>query len=724
MGTTRSQPVHIPVLTHKMAPATVLHGLTWIGEGSAITIEDLRIVDPMAYFVDSTTCAKWDEPAAIDVAQTFSGGMVDPGRLSYWPRYVDLGVQQRRYYLRWLADGRRVVPAELGYAFLFFYGLERRALIDQADDLLIFEEVMRLRRLYRDSGQAVSRSWDSYSSSFLWFLHVVRPDNFTIAHVQRLTDDIEIPHEDHVAALQCWFAATKTWLPGWAAFLIAQSLPDSARSVVQRRVAIQFKKLFMTRYAEQFGAGIELRCAKNERAYPYRSASAIFRSVSVNQINPSGIRSQYKPLARIWNDCTDELKKLSTVVGKQGAREITVAAWEAMPVDLREGIDHPLIDKMCQLLGQADVVDGITILPAGQLASALEIGNGITLTPAQGRRLCEIADQIGYSIEPDAHFTAKGYAADQSVAVLLKTTDEAVDAGRYLAATCMLHVGIVAALSDDRSKNTDLSPIMKNIESAFQLNEAEHRRLDALRVLASLRGPDLALIAKIAKGLNAERREAIGKLALAIVAADGVVTPSERKALRTCYTKLGFSRDEIDRVIHSVQETSQDDPVTVAIGATSVPGETIPYPPVDKLDEGLRLDRAAIAAIMQDTNEVANLLAAAMSSSEDHGDTITPSDVTAVVATVAQAPDGHEHCLAQVTAAADLSIPARYANFYDALIAQTKWSLKDAEALARAHGHMLSGAIEALNEWSTDKYGGQLFFEDGETLAIETTLLN
>ena len=69
--------------------------------------------------------------------------------------------------------------------------------------------------------------------------------------------------------------------------------------------------------------------------------------------------------------------------------------------------------------------------------------------------------------------------------------------------------------------------------------------------------------------------------------------------------------------------------------------------------------------------------------------------------------------------ATDPTLPARYAAFYQMLIGREQWQLDEAEAAARQHGHMLSGAIEALNDWAFEKYGGQLFVEDGERLVVE-----
>ena len=70
----------------------------------------------------------------------------------------------------WLAQGRRIPDIPIGYVFLFMYGLERRVLVDIADQpdlalelVQIRAEMVELLRLYGDSG----RSFSGYASQFL-----------------------------------------------------------------------------------------------------------------------------------------------------------------------------------------------------------------------------------------------------------------------------------------------------------------------------------------------------------------------------------------------------------------------------------------------------------------------------------------------------------------------------------------------------------------------------
>lgn len=83
--------------------------------------------------------------------------------LPCWPNYYDCSAIQRGDYLTWLQTGRRDSDVELGFVFIYFYGLERRVLIDRADYVPIANEVMRLLVVY-----GKSNSFRRYGTSLLW----------------------------------------------------------------------------------------------------------------------------------------------------------------------------------------------------------------------------------------------------------------------------------------------------------------------------------------------------------------------------------------------------------------------------------------------------------------------------------------------------------------------------------------------------------------------------
>ena len=69
------------------------------------------------------------------------------------------------------------------------------------------------------------------------------------------------------------------------------------------------------------------------------------------------------------------------------------------------------------------------------------------------------------------------------------------------------------------------------------------------------------------------------------------------------------------------------------------------------------------------------------------------------------------------------SVPSRYRALYVALTSRERWPLSEAEALARQHGHMLSGALEAVNDWAFERVGSQLIYEDADCIVVEKGLL-
>ena len=95
--------------------------------------------------------------------------------MGYWPSYALIPAECRAGYLEWLASGRRDPDAYIGYVFLYFYGLERRALSEarhseqaKAELPTIVAEVEQLLRVYNGNG-----SFRGYAGRFLEMVQVL-----------------------------------------------------------------------------------------------------------------------------------------------------------------------------------------------------------------------------------------------------------------------------------------------------------------------------------------------------------------------------------------------------------------------------------------------------------------------------------------------------------------------------------------------------------------------
>jgi len=97
-----------------------------------------------------------NDPSTIYIHLPISEDYSVPS-LSYWPSYIDLTPGQRFIYLNWLRNVD--FPVDIGYVFLYYYGLERQLLIGNFDKA--FEQIIRLRNIHKN------KSFLNYSENAL-----------------------------------------------------------------------------------------------------------------------------------------------------------------------------------------------------------------------------------------------------------------------------------------------------------------------------------------------------------------------------------------------------------------------------------------------------------------------------------------------------------------------------------------------------------------------------
>ncbi len=703
------------------APKGELDGLTWFGLCSLrVAGADIELQDPIAYFHYGDLPPSIAEPAAVDLALSIasrSSTVVDDPPLPYWPKYQQLTPSQRRLYLDWLARGRRDIPTQVGYLFLFLYGLERRALLERRDIKLVFKEVLRLRQVYERCGQKVSSSFEGYTASLLWYLLLREPEVFEERHFDLLIQMVPLDDSERLALALSWLVRGARPLPAAIAFRIAEQLPRSQRSVVAKRVGDQLRDLFFKRFTEQFPDGLLLKSSKRDRKYFYRPANATLESCEISAPNPAGIMSQFNTLADLWNECITSLKRLSTLVaGNTAGDPMSVETWKAMPEDLRRDIDHPLTDAFASFIREKTGDSANTFVPARSLATLVGLAPEAKLTLAACRRVSECVAEVGYCMEPDPCALSRALDDDEKIVLFLNLGDGCAEPKRYLAASVLLEVGLTLAHVDGSAEDGELAMLTQHLDSVFELNEHEKRRLSNLRALRAAYPQDLSELTRPLKKLPSGERAQVARFAVALVASDGLVTKDEQKAVRKLYAALGFDRLEADRALAELLPNApdSDEPVTVQGAVEGKPGEAIPQgtpvPPKPMLD------REAIAAILKETHEVSRMLADAMSVEDQPTDPLVAVSISSLVVpqVIAAAPGE----------ASDSDVPARYAAFYQAVITRGVWTRTDLADLAKRHDLMLSGALEAINEWATEKHGGPLLYEESEQISLETAYLN
>jgi len=721
----------------------------WVGRGEVLRIGDFEIVDPLTYtgprvghpqnvamytaedaLLDGlvrTGCLQDRalDPSQIDPALPVAVATV-ASRLPYWPSYERLSPEQRYLYLSWLALGRESLPTEDGYLFIYYYGLERRALLDAADHGLVITEILRLKKMHAaQSERSAGGSFQNYSSGLLWYLVARHTRHLRVEHLEALVNAQSVWTEETLAAALAWFVEQEYPLCPWLAYVMAEQDPTSQRSVVVRRVNDEFRELFTRRYLAEFGRGMMVRRAKRDRAYTYRPASAILQRVAVHIANALGLPSQFRRLSEIWNECLAELRKFSSVVRDGRPEQLTPEAWEALPAELRSSVEHPLASTFFDLLVSRTDEVGNTFVSAGDLAALLRVERRVKLTLGQSKDLVATAQHAGFALEPDARFSGRAYAWDELLVAFPQAYEGEADYKRYGGAACMLRLGIEIAEADGRVQDEELTRVMGQIQTAFQLNDHERRRLEALRTLLLKVGADVTSLGKRLQAvMTSEGRQALGRLLVAVAGIDGVITRSERAALRRCYRALDLSPDLLESTIAELAPPAGEAPISVVPGRAATPGERIPPPP----DEvGIKLDRARIMQVLEETRSVSLLLAEAMNLESAmralEGGASATTVGPARIDVLRTGPQTGSTEVEPAGGGATPCVPGQYAGLFWALVRKGNWSRAEVDALARQHGQMVSGAVEAINDWAVERVGSPLIYENGDALIIESGLL-
>jgi uncharacterized tellurite resistance protein B-like protein len=712
-------------VTIQAAPAVLIGAnggasLNWVGTGATITAGPYQISDPFTY--TSNGPASQEEASCIDVRLPIGKQVAEErGALGYWPRYSRLSPDQRANYLEWLAGGRKAELVDIGYAFIYFYGLERRALVDNEDIKEVLTQTSRLMLSY-----SASRSFFGYSSRFIAYilaqmgLENLSRESFDIIFKKSIKEF----DDETLAVTLAWLHKANAPLPPFLAFEVARNDIRASRSVVVVRVAEHFQTLFFKKYADRFGAGLQLEAAIRERLLEYKPASpTVLYSMSqyalpgIRIINVLGLPSQFKPLVDMWEECIEELKPLSREVGK-GRDILTRQAYQALPEALKEEVEHPDREKWESFVAANTSENNIVITTVDNLAPLCGFEQRPKLTTSQSEELASTAGDVGFVIVPDPRVTGRAYKWDEMVALFRPEgrPDVPLDK-KYRAAVLMLEMGMAVAAADGTMEQVEVNQIISFLKGQFLLVPNDARRIDAYKEILVKKPPVLTNLAKrLQSALTADHLEIVCQFLVSIAAANGSIDKRERTTLRRFYTALGLPTSKLDDIIAKLFG-----PVAEAVEVqrgVPVPGEKIPARQAQPV---FTLNAAALQTILQDTEKVALMLGdALMASAEEEAEIIVTE-----TRRVHMRPDGT--LAAEDAKGSGLSNPyagldARYHLVVAELLSRETWAPEDFDALARKYNVMPAGMLEAINSWSDENHGDFLI-EEGEHYTVHRILL-
>ncbi len=698
----RSGPAYTPsrkaVVPYEPQPAAVVRTMSTNGDDywRETTLGGRRLGGWIYSGKDlAAACGRGVEPALVDVSLPIDRSVQDCGvrRLDYWPSYSAASPQARAAYLHWLNTGRQDPQADIGYVFLYFYGLERRALHDAENSQAakselpaIKQELERLKAIYK-----ANRAFQRYAGSLLELLNYRSVDDRLYnREPPPLLNGRELTLPHRIALAQC--AKDNKPLPDRWAYTWFVSDPTTYLRSAAIRCPGEFRRLFTWKYQEMYGQGISLPQNRTMLKLERRPASATFgggntvHTLQFTLPDVSVLTSPVRKLQEVADACYALLDPYSRFISKNLVMANTFDAIVELPYMLWPDEARKPIEQARQLIERAGKPLAIpfaklrTWFPDWQLINKSKL-----------LAFCRALGEGGLGMEPDPRFGGALPSEQTNVALFADDNASAktVPDGRYSAAALMLHLGTAVASADGRASDIEKAILRRRLEESLHLSESERRRLQARLRLMLLEPPKLTGLKQRVEVLDLAQKEAIGDFLTLIALADVQVTPGEIATLEKTFKVLRLDPKTVYAKLH----LAATEPVTVKPGTNGPVDYAIPRPPKEEKSTGIRLDPSRIAALQADSERVAMILGAIFAPGM-----LAPEPEPEVGAKIVPTEP------AQPQEPLLLGLDMRDSALVRTLLTRAHWARVELEELAADRGLMLDGALERLNDAAFEKF--------------------
>lgn len=654
----------------------------WLSAGESIEVAGENIPIGLIYVGEDKNRRNGpSEPSLINPKLKVARGIVDISErlTSYWPSYDSISPEARRAYLQWLSSGRKAPHANIGYVFLFFYGLERRVFVDAKTDQaaagdipIIIAEVERLLSIY-----GKNNSFNNYASRFVDFLRQgqILARRYQKAPPAPLPYGYEMPVELRIGLGQ--LAADKQPMPAdWALAWVLSDHNVGKRTPVTR-CKEAFAQLFCMRYEERYGAGMVLPQNKTRLRLQYNTASAGLPPQELDGL--SGIpdvtatSAARKKLQQLVDECTVQLEPYSRYLGRNPDTPDALEGLLQLPVNLWPPTARTALAELKQRIG-----DGMVVMSFGELAGRLQSAG--SLSREKVLTLARALEFLHIGIEPDVLTGSRTPKSEDNVALFATQADDGDlrSSPAYSAASVTLDLACAVAAADGDTSPQEIMLLSQHIDSWSHLSGAHRKRLKAHLRLQLNQPPTLQSLKKKLEPLAEPAKRVVAAFLAHLAQVDGEVSPAEVKLLERVYKTLQLDPQSLYSDLHVASSGS-------SVGSS----QTTPYIPgasPSKPVGGFALDQERIAQLQRETEQVSALLAQVFVDDKP----AEPDDVV-VEETVE---DTSSIC----------GLDADHSAFLRVLVSRTEWSHDELEAVASDMELMLDGALEQINDMAFEHF--------------------
>ncbi len=620
--------------------------------------------------------------------------------MSYWPSYSGLTSRSRSAYLEWLAGNRNNPTIYISYVFLYFYGLERRLLVDREKKLvsnkeisLLFQEIKRLLTVY--GSNASFRNYAVNLLSYIWILYGAKGKT-----------PYELLFINGSPSPVFYYILGKTTgegkpVPAKLAFAWLTTYSDYKPKTPAKRCPKKFRMLFEKRYREAFQPdGMILKPNKTKLVITYRPASSSLHAphpIETNLPDPAKLRAPVNKLIELAESCQEELNAYSRFVGRQGNKKGSASAVALLPPDLIPHLHLSGIERIKKAL-DAKLPSGFGLIPVNYILRLIGESSLVKLNKKECEIVGKILAIVDYGIAPDIRFhDAKPEKNGKTVLYRLVGDKQLTPGSEFDHLVTILRLGSMVAKIDDQVDRSEFEVLNLLIQQNGRLSPSEKRSLKAylywrISAPANMRG----LKAQLNK-LDDQKRSAISRILIDVAHADGHIAPEEVKQLEKLYSSLGLEKASVINDLH----TSQAERKTQLGEQTAHPSkreDTDPEKNTSKFIDPERLRQHEeetadvqifLEKIFTDTDEDSDII------DEDRPTYTSPSEEGLT------------------------GLDTEQQMFYNKLITKTEWQRDEIFTLCEQLNLMTDGSIEAINDLFFEMTGAPLIEEDGDIFYVD-----
>ncbi len=648
----------------------------WINKSDTVTVAGITIRNAFLYVGSDLKAANGSvDPALIDGRKSVgTTGHYTERHTNFWPSYAEISPEARRAYLLWLADGRSAPNADIGYVFLYFYGLERRIIVDiiggggATDELpLLARELNRLYATYA----VQSDSFKKFCGKLLELITLSSDASKLYEEKFEITSSaLGMPFSLRLAIGQA--VRDGVPIPSHVALAWAKCAPTIERRTPVWRCTTEFGLLFTDAYTNNYGLGLRIIEDGSSLKIDYQPASRAFAGATVIAVHLRGIpditgfTAPVIQLQALVDACCDVLATYSRYLARHPEGRNDLEAVMALPKQLWP--DHL---KVAFASFRQSISNGFLQLTFKTLLEKIGTTGEITR-----ERLIALADGLesaGIGIEPDLHGATRPIKPDDPLVMFISEAPaaECRDNAAFSVGRISIELAAAVAHADGDFSDDELQHLNTYIDRWEHLKPASRLRLRAYAQLLVRSTVSISSIKKKVELLNKPTREAIAAFAAAMVLADGVVALEEVKVLEKIYVQLGLEKTSAYSAVHHAQAVTSQQLSTLDTAAIKTP-------------PGFSLDAAKIAALKESSDRIALRLAEIFA---DEADEAPPQPTPPV----------------EPEANTLLGLDDVHSAFARRLMSRSSWQRTELSAIAHTLNIMLDGALEKINEASLDE---------------------